>query len=99
MAAPAEITQSRTYEGEVLKSMGVKTDPNAKGNSFPYVAVRNKSEICNKCFLQNGELNEKEHRCKNTCYQTQCSKCGYFGHAKSNCKQVKHMDGNVLKST
>jgi hypothetical protein len=64
-----------------------------KGNVFPYIAVKKLSQICNKCYPDNGPSQECTESYKGKCYQTNCKTCNYFGHTTVNCMQSKKVNG------
>jgi hypothetical protein len=82
----------KKFESEIKKSANYSIQT-GKGNIFPYVAVKKLSQICNKCYPENGPRQECNLSFKGLCYQTQCKTCNYYGHTTVNCMQSKTVNG------
>jgi hypothetical protein len=88
---------SQKFKAAVTKDMNVRVISGHRKN-FPYLAVLDKTDICNKCFLPNGVVAKEACSAKGFCYQGQCNRCQYFGHIAHNCLQLQDVAGNTLPS-
>jgi hypothetical protein len=83
----------KNFNSDVKKSENYSIQT-GKGSVFPYIAVKKLSQICNKCYPDNGPSSQEcTESYKGKCYQTNCKTCNYFGHTTVNCMQSKKVNG------
>jgi Cu/Ag efflux protein CusF len=84
--------EEKLLSGEVFATHNVTYFDSRNKKTFPYIAVRKMSSVCDKCFPDTGAAQP----CSPPCYQVQCRKCSYFGHRQNYCRQATSVSGDDL---
>jgi hypothetical protein len=88
----AVVGEEKLISGEVFAAQNITYFDSRNKKTFPYIAVRKPSSVCDKCFPDTGAAQP----CSPPCYQVQCRKCGYFGHRQNYCRQTTSVSGDEL---
>ena len=91
-AAVAAVGEEKLVTGEVMPSHGMTYYDARNKKTFPYIAVRKLSSLCDKCFPDSGVAQP----CSPPCYKVQCRKCDFYGHRQNYCKQATSVSGDEL---
>lgn len=84
-----------TFNSEVTAKAGVMVD--IGGTKRVYCAVKAPRQICPTCHpggQQKGKICKPGQKYK--CFAQQCSRCKFYGHVESVCKQAQDVHGNQL---
>jgi len=91
-AAVAAVGEEKLVTGEVMPSHCMTYYDARNKKTFPYIAVRKLSSLCDKCFPDSGVAQP----CSPPCYKVQCRKCDFYGHRQNYCKQATSVSGDEL---
>jgi hypothetical protein len=91
-SAAVAADEEKLITGEVLPSHNLTYYDSRNKKTFPYIAVRKLSALCDKCFPDTGVAQP----CSPPCYKVQCRKCDYYGHRQNYCRQATSVSGDEL---
>ena len=75
------------YMTEVTRAMKKSQGNFGNGAPIPYLAVKQKSSICPKCYPDPNGKGPAPAPCDRPCFDRVCAKCNLFGHTAKLCAQ------------